>query len=60
MWIITKRSGVINSDQVTRFTENNYGTHAYCHGQAYLISEERILPTIIEALKNHNDFLEVE
>lgn len=60
MWIITKLSGVISADAVTRFTENSYGTHAYCQGASYLISEKHILGTIIEALKSGCDFLEVE
>lgn len=54
MWIITKLSGVISSEAVTRFTENSFGTYAQCHGGSYLVSQ------IITALKSGDDFLEVE
>jgi hypothetical protein len=60
MWIITKLSGVISSDAVTRFTENTYGTHAHVGPAAYLISDKPVLKTIVEALKNNDDFVEVE
>ena len=60
MWIITAMSGVINTDQVTRFTENNYGTHAYCNGSSYTLSSDHVLDTIVGALRNHDDFVEVK
>lgn len=60
MWIITKTAGVINSSHVTRFTENNYGTHAYCHGAAYMLSDKHILDTILVALRGHAHILEVD
>ena len=60
MWIITKHSGVISADAVTRFTENSFGTHAHTNTGSYMISETKILATIIEALKSGCDFLEVE
>lgn len=61
MWIISKFTGVINTQHITRFYENSFGTHAYCYGGAsYLISDKPVLATIIEALKNNHDFLEVE
>lgn len=60
MWIITRLSGVISADAVTRFTENSFGTHAHIGTASYMISESKILTTIIDALKNNQDFLEVE
>lgn len=60
MWIITKTAGVISADAVTRFTENHFGTHAHVGAASYLVSEEPVLTTIIEALKSGDDFLEVE
>lgn len=60
MWIITNYSGVVNSDHVIRFSESNNGTYAYCKGAAYMLSAEPVVATIIEALKNHADFLEVD
>ena len=60
MWIITKYSGVINSNRVIRFAEGNNGTYAYFQGAAHLISTEPVVANIIEALKNHADFLEVD
>lgn len=60
MWIVTKYGCIINSQHVTRFTENNQGTRAYCGSLVYPVSSEPILATIIEALKNHADFMEVE
>ena len=60
MWIITKLSGVISSEAVTRFTENHYGTHAYFGSASYIISDKPVLKTIISALKSGCDFLEVE
>lgn len=60
MWIISKFSGVLNTQHVFRFYENSYGTHAYCNGASYLISDKPVLATIIEALKNNYDFLEVD
>lgn len=60
MWIITKLSGVISADAVTRFTENSFGTYAHCHGGSYLLSDSKVLTTIVEALKSGCDFLEVE
>lgn len=60
MWIITKRSGVINSNLVARFTENHFGTHAHCGAATYQISDHHVLTTIVDALKNNQNFLEVE
>lgn len=60
MWIITKLSGVISADAVTRFTENSFGTHAYVGSASFLVSEKPVLATIIHALKSGCDFLEVE
>ena len=60
MWIITQHSGVINTNAVTRFIEHTYGTFAQCGNASYNISEDRILTTIVEALKSGQDFLEVE
>lgn len=60
MWIITKLSGVISADAVTRFTENSFGTHAHIGTASYIVSESKILTTIVEALKSGCDFLEVE
>ena len=60
MWIITRLSGVISADAVTRFTENSFGTYAHCGTAALLISEKPVLTTIVEALKSGCDFLEVE
>jgi hypothetical protein len=60
MWIITRLSGVISADAVTRFTENSFGTYAHVGATSYPVSENHVLTTIIEALKNNQDFLEVE
>ena len=60
MWIVTEKSGLINADHVYRFTENNCGTHAYCHGAVYMVSSDHVMATIIEALKNRADFVEVK
>lgn len=60
MWIITRLSGVISADAVTRFTENSYGTYAHCGATNYHLSDQKILTTIVEALKSGQDFLEVE
>ena len=60
MWIITKTAGVINARHVTRFTENNYGTHAYCYGSAYMLSNNHVLDQILTAIKQGLSFLEVE
>jgi hypothetical protein len=60
MWIITQLSGVISADAVTRFTENNFGTYAHVGPASYLVSDKHVLATIVEALKNNQDFLEVE
>jgi hypothetical protein len=60
MWIITRLSGVISADAVTRFTENYSGTYAYQGNLCYQVSEAPVLETIIQALKNNQDFLEVE
>jgi hypothetical protein len=60
MWIITKLSGVISADAVTRFTENSFGTYAHCGATSHLLSDQKILTTIVEALKSGCDFLEVE
>jgi hypothetical protein len=60
MWIITRLSGVISADAVTRFTENSFGTHAHIGSASYMVSEKPVLATIIEALRNNQDFLEVE
>lgn len=60
MWIITKYSGVINSDRVIRFAEGSNGTYAYYQGAAYLLSTKPVVATILEALRNHAEFLEVE
>ena len=60
MWIISKFSGVISADAVTRFTENSFGTHAHCGAATLMISDKPVLATIIEALKSGQDFLEVE
>lgn len=60
MWIITKLSGVISADAVTRFTENSFGTHAHCGATTIWISDKPVLTTIVEALKSGYDFLEVE
>lgn len=60
MWIITKLSGVISADAVTRFTENSFGTHAHTNTGSYMISERHVLTQIIDALKSGCDFLEVE
>jgi hypothetical protein len=60
MWIITKLSGVISADAVTRFTENSFGTHAHCGATTIMLSDQLILSQIIDALKSGQDFLEVE
>lgn len=60
MWIITKHSGLINTQHVLRFYENSYGTHAYCGGASYLISQEPVMAIIIEALRTGAKFMEVE
>lgn len=60
MWIISKRAGVINSATVTRFTENHFGTHAHFGATTYTLTDQHVLATIIDALKNNQDFLEVE
>lgn len=60
MWIISKYSGLVNADRVIRFSENHNGTYAYCQGAAYLLTDKPAMATIIEALKKHSDFLEVE
>jgi hypothetical protein len=60
MWIITRLSGVISADAVTRFTENPGGTYAYQGNLCYQISDKPVLTTIVQALKNNQDFLEVE
>lgn len=60
MWIISKLSGAINANQVTRFTETPAGTHAHFRSYAFLITEKHILSTIVETLKNGENFLEVE
>ena len=60
MWIITKHSGAINTNTVIRFTENHFGTHAHCGTTTFLVSDRCVLATIIDALKNNQEFLEVE
>lgn len=60
MWIITKHAGLINTQHVLRFYENSYGTHAYCGGASYLVSQDHVMATIIEALGNGVKYLEVE
>ena len=60
MWIISKQSGVINADQVSRFTETPCGTHAHFKNFVFTISDNHVLTTIVDALKNNQDFLEVE
>lgn len=60
MWIITKLSGVISADAVSRFTENSFGTYAHIGAASYMVSEKPMLTTIIAALKSGCDFLEVE
>lgn len=60
MWIVTKFSGVLNAKHITRFYENSYGTHAYCYGASYLISDKPVLAIVIEALKTGATFVEVE
>lgn len=60
MWIITKQAGAINADTATRITENHFGTHIQCGTAMYTISERKILSIIVEALKNDQNFLEVE
>lgn len=60
MWIISKFSGIINTRHITRFYENSYGTHAYCNGASYLISDKPVLAIVIEALKTGATFVEVE
>jgi hypothetical protein len=58
--VITKLSGVINVDAVTRFTESSFGTRAHCGTATFILSEKPILTTIVEAIRNKQDFLEVE
>jgi hypothetical protein len=60
MWIVTKLSGMINTEHVTRFTQNSFGTYAHCGAASHLLSDRQILTTIILALKNNQDFLEVK
>ena len=60
MWIISKLSGVINADQVSRFTESPSGTNAHFKNFVFTISDKPVLATIIDALKNGDNFLEVE
>ena len=60
MWIITKHSGAINTQFVTRIKEDNYGTMAYCGNLAYLVSEKHIMDELLTALRQGRLFLEVE
>ena len=60
MWIITKHSGAINTEFVTRIKEDSYGTMAYYGNLAYLVSEKHILDELITALRQGRLFLEVE
>ena len=60
MWIVTKFSGVLNGKHITRFYENSYGTHAYCYGASYLISDKPVLAIITEAMKTGATIVEVE
>ena len=60
MWIISKLSGVINADQVSRFTESPLGTYAHFKNYVFAISDKPVLATIVDAMKNNQDFLEVE
>lgn len=60
MWIITKYSGIINSNRVIRFAESSNGTYAYCQGAAYMLSAKPILDTILVALRGHAEILEVD
>lgn len=60
MWIYSKLSGVINTEQVSRFTETQFGTNAHFKNYVFLISDKHVLATIVDALKSGCDFLEVE
>ena len=60
MWIISKFSGMLNTRHLARCYENHSGTYAWFPGgAAYLISDKPVTTTIIEALRNNQDFLEV-
>lgn len=60
MWIITKYSGAINTEFVTRIKEDDHGTIVYYGNLAYLVSEKHIMDDLITALRQGRLFLEVE
>lgn len=59
MWIITKKS-IINSQLCSMFYEDESGTNAVCNTEDCLISKNKILSKILDALKSDIPFLEVD
>lgn len=60
VWIITKKT-LINSQHCALFYENDAGeTYAVCNTEDCIVSRKNVLHSILDALKNGENFLEVE
>jgi hypothetical protein len=59
MWVISK-DGLFNLDNVLHVRDFPGGTVADCNGSRLLIADQNICDKIATALKNGENFLEVE
>lgn len=62
MWIITKTNGIFNTDHFVQIDEihgSTYGLSANSENPI-LIANKLVLHKIFNALKNNDDFVEVE
>lgn len=59
MWIITKKT-LINCDHCSVFYEDDGGTTAVCNTEEILVSKNRVLSDIQDAILSGFQYLEVE
>ena len=60
MWIITKKRGIFNSNQIGNIVERDGVTYAMIGETKCFLSHNLVLDKIIAGLRAELDFLEVE
>jgi hypothetical protein len=60
MWIINSRGNLFNTDRLTCIDYSFGATYATADGKRELISSNPVVDKILEALKNGDNFVEVE
>ena len=60
MWIITAKGNLFNTDRMSSIDYSFGATYATADGKREFISSNPVVDKILEALKNGDNFVEVE